>query len=104
MADLRKGNKKKVKSVGEQPSGDLKNTATHDEVSQGSRQSWMSMRKDKETHIGGYAKFGDSETKSLGRAMQENKNKNLADELASKITDEQMEALKKRARERASKK
>lgn len=46
--------------------------------------------------VGPYDAFGESKTKSLGRAMQENKNKNLGEELAKKMTEEAILRAKKR--------
>ncbi len=46
--------------------------------------------------VGPYDAFGESKTKSLGRAMQENKNKNLGEDLAKKMTEEAILRSKKR--------
>lgn len=48
--------------------------------------------------------FGDSKTKSLSRAMIENKNDNLADDLARQKTNKEMEDIKERMRARNAKK
>ena len=46
--------------------------------------------------VGGYSTFGESKTKSLGRAMQENATAVAADELARKMTEQMIERAKKR--------
>ena len=94
---------KKDPKIGEQKreSGDkVGSSAAPSQVDNSPREAWMSLKDPKMANIGGYPTFGDSQTKSLGRAMQENKNANLASDIASKMTDQQMEELKKRARER----
>lgn len=107
--DLRKGIKKKPTTLGEQASPDLKSTSTHDQVDNTARREpGMTLRDPQKRGIGNSfggdapAAFGDSETKSLGRAMQENKTDNVVQDLAKQLTDKQIEALKQRARARAN--
>lgn len=73
--------------IGQVPSPDIKQqrSEAYLDVDDSPRSSVSKEKKKGYGSIGGYATFGDSETKSLGRAMQEQKTKEVAQEILERM-------------------